>query len=58
VIEATVPRRTGLTVYDHIGDTPVAVVALVVLAATVAGSARRRRPVAATGSDTGNTGAA
>lgn len=44
VLEATVPMRTGYTVYDHIGDTTVVLIALAVwLVAVVAG---RRRPSA------------
>jgi apolipoprotein N-acyltransferase len=51
VVEASVPRRTGLTVYDRIGDMVVALVALAGWIATVVGAAARRRPVA-----TGQTG--
>lgn len=59
VIEATVPRRTGLTVYDHLGDGPVALAALVVLAVAVTcGWRRGRRERSTTGMDSGNTGAA
>ena len=57
VIEASVPRRTGLTVYDHVGDGPVALAALVVLAAALGVSRRRPGVVPATGTDTGNAGA-
>jgi apolipoprotein N-acyltransferase len=42
VVEATVPRRSGFTVYDHIGDMPVALIALCGWAA-VAGTALTRR---------------
>ncbi|HET6873292.1 MAG TPA: apolipoprotein N-acyltransferase, partial [Acidimicrobiales bacterium] len=48
VIEATVPRRTGMTVYDHLGDGPVALAAMVMWALSAGlGLARaRRRPPA------------
>lgn len=62
VIEATVPRRTGMTVYDHLGDTPVVVLALAGWAALALPTLLRRRdrrhldpdPAPATGSSENN----
>lgn len=48
VVEASVPRRTGLTVYDHVGDTSVVVAAAAAwtLAVAAALAGRRSRRVA------------
>lgn len=43
VVLATVPRRSGMTVYDHVGDAPLAWAALAGWALALLASARRRR---------------
>ena len=41
VVEATVPQRSGMTIYDRLGDGPVALASLLVLAAAVTLDRRR-----------------